>query len=57
VLELLLGEADVFLSNYRYNALERLNLGRDALRARFPKLICCYISGKSQSSAPRCNEV
>ena len=36
-------------SNYRYGALERLNLGRDALRARFPKLV-----GESPPSTAQC---
>jgi itaconate CoA-transferase len=45
VLEKLLERADVFLHNLAPGAVERLGLGSGELRARFPKLIWCGISG------------
>ncbi len=41
----LLARADVFVQNFAPGAAERLGLGADALRARFPRLITCSISG------------
>jgi itaconate CoA-transferase len=41
----LLGRADVFVQNFAPGAAERLGLGADALRARYPRLITCSISG------------
>jgi itaconate CoA-transferase len=41
----LLERADVFVQNFAPGAVERLGLGADALRARFPRLITCSISG------------
>src|SRR4051794_10230935 len=41
----LLERADVFVQNFAPGAAERLGLGADALRARFPRLITCSISG------------
>jgi len=43
-LELIDG-ADVFLSNIRPNALERIGLGYDALAARNPRLIYAIVTG------------
>ena len=37
--------ADVFVTNMRLSALERLGLGPDALRARSSRLIYCAITG------------
>ena len=45
VMEKLLAQADVFVSNTRYGGLTRLGLDYESLHPRFPKLICCYING------------
>ena len=41
----LLDSADVFLSNFRQDALDRMGLGYDVLRARNPRLIYALASG------------
>ena len=41
----LISEADIFMSNWREAALERLGLGYDELHKRFPKLIYATING------------
>jgi itaconate CoA-transferase len=41
----LLARADVFVQNFAPGAAERLGLGTAALRARFPRLVTCSISG------------
>jgi len=41
----LLTRADVFVQNLVPGAAERLELGAEALRARYPRLICCSVSG------------
>lgn len=41
----LLAEADVLIQNLKPGALERLGLGREALRKAHPRLIICSISG------------
>ncbi|MDN5857529.1 MAG: CoA transferase [Pseudonocardia sp.] len=41
----LLERADVFVQNFAPGAAERLGLGAAALRARFPRLITCSITG------------
>jgi itaconate CoA-transferase len=43
--EALLAEADVFVQNLKPGALAKLGFAPDALRRRFPRLICCSISG------------
>lgn len=45
VLRRLLGEADVFVTNLRPDAVERLGLGPDALLAEFPRLVYASVSG------------
>ena len=45
VLSPLLSRADVFVQNLAPGAAERLGLGSDELRARYPRLIVCNISG------------
>lgn len=45
VMEKLLAEADVFISNNRYGGLTRLGLDYETLHAKFPRLICCYMNG------------
>jgi itaconate CoA-transferase len=49
ILERLLERADVFVQNLAPGAAERLGLGSDALRARYPRLIVCNISGYGTS--------
>jgi len=41
----LLAEADVFLTNFRRSALERMGLGWEALHARHPRLIYASVNG------------
>ena len=41
----LLADADVFLSNYREDALVRMGLGWDALHTKYPRLIHATVSG------------
>ncbi len=45
LLERLLPDADVVVENFRPGSLERLGLGPEQVRARFPRLIWCTIAG------------
>ena len=45
VFERLVGEADVYIQNFRPGTAERLGAGWDRLHARHPRLVCCSISG------------
>ena len=45
VLEKLIEKADVFIQNLAPGAAERLGLGAEQLRAKYPRLIWCGISG------------
>ena len=45
VLHRLLARADVFVQNLAPGAAERLGVGSAALRARYPRLIVCSVSG------------
>jgi crotonobetainyl-CoA:carnitine CoA-transferase CaiB-like acyl-CoA transferase len=45
VLQRLLERADVFVQNLAPGAADRLGLGAGALRARYPRLIVCNLSG------------
>jgi itaconate CoA-transferase len=49
VLERLLENADVFLQNLAPGATDRLGLGADTLRTRYPRLIVCNLSGYGRS--------
>jgi itaconate CoA-transferase len=49
VLERLLADADVFLQNLAPGAVDRLGLGSESLRRRYPRLIVCNISGYGTS--------
>ena len=53
VMPRLLARADVFVQNFAPGAAERLGLGHEALRARFPRLITCSISGYGPSGPYR----
>ena len=45
LLERLIGDSDVLVSNMRPEALARLGLDAGPLRARFPRLVHCTITG------------
>lgn len=45
VLDALIGEADVYIQNFRPGVAEKLGVGAERLRALNPKLIYCSISG------------
>ena len=45
IMEKLLAEADIFLSNIRYGGLSRLGLDYESLHKRYPRLICGYVNG------------
>ncbi|RTL71524.1 MAG: CoA transferase, partial [Hyphomicrobiales bacterium] len=45
LVEAMLAKADVFLQNLKPGALDKLGLGVAGLRAKYPKLVCCSISG------------
>lgn len=47
-LDAMLGEADVLVDNFRAATAKRLGLDRDAIRAAWPKLIHCSITGYGQ---------
>lgn len=49
----LLEEADVFVQNLAPGAVERMGWGVDELRARYPRLIICNISGYGNSGPYR----
>ncbi|HXV93363.1 MAG TPA: CaiB/BaiF CoA-transferase family protein [Pseudonocardia sp.] len=53
VMPRLLARADVFVQNLAPGAAERLGLGAAALRARFPRLVTCSISGYGSSGPYR----
>jgi itaconate CoA-transferase len=53
VLERLLAKADVFMHNLAPGAVERLGFGADALRACYPPLIVCTLSGYGSSGPYR----
>jgi crotonobetainyl-CoA:carnitine CoA-transferase CaiB-like acyl-CoA transferase len=54
-LEPLLARADVVVEQFRPGVMERLGLGYDALREKYPRLIYCSVSGYGQSG-PRARE-
>lgn len=49
----ILATADIFVQNLAPGAAERLGLGSAALRKRFPRLICCSISGYGKTGEYR----
>lgn len=51
----LLGSADVLASNFSPGVMERLGLGAGDLRARFPRLVYCTISGHPERD-PRAHQ-
>ncbi|MFJ8493816.1 CaiB/BaiF CoA transferase family protein [Streptomyces sp. NPDC094038] len=52
-LEQLLARADVFVTNLRPGALERLGLGPDEIRARHPRLVVGTLTGYGWTGAER----
>ncbi len=48
-MDCMLARADVFVQNLAVGAAGRLGLGADELQERFPRLICCSISGYGES--------
>ena len=48
-MDCMLARADVFVQNLAVGAAARLGLGADELQERFPRLICCSISGYGES--------
>ena len=55
VLDPLLQHADVVVENFRPGTMERLGLGYDEVRSRFPQIVYCSISGFGQTG-PRSAE-
>jgi len=49
----LLEQADVLLESFRPGVMERLGLGTDMLRSRFPSLVICSLSGYGQTGPYR----
>ncbi len=49
LLEAMLGKADVFVQNLKPGALAKLGFAFTRLRKDYPRLICCSISGYSES--------
>lgn len=45
IMEKLLADADIFLSNIRYGGLSRLGLDYESLHKRYPRLVCGYVNG------------
>ncbi|HEY1826032.1 MAG TPA: CoA transferase [Acidimicrobiales bacterium] len=61
VLLRLLGTCDVFLSNVRPGALERLGLGYNDIAARFPSLVYCqsqgFATGSNEEDRPAYDDI
>lgn len=53
LLNRILVDADVFIQNLAPGAAERAGFGSKALRARYPQLICCNISGYGEQGEYR----
>jgi len=53
LLQRILTQADVFIQNLAPGAAARAGLASEALRAKYPKLICCDISGYGDQGAYR----
>lgn len=53
LLHRILAQADVFIQNLAPGAAARAGLGSQDLRARYPQLICCDISGYGESGEYR----
>jgi itaconate CoA-transferase len=53
LLDRLLGGADVFIQNLAPGAAARLGLGADVLTERYPRLVCCSVSGYGEDGPYR----
>jgi formyl-CoA transferase/CoA:oxalate CoA-transferase len=53
ILDALLSKADVLVENFRPGAMERLSLGYDVLKDKYPRLVYCSISGFGQTGPRR----
>jgi len=53
VLDRLLAHADVLVESFQPGVAERLGLGFEALHHRYPRLVCCSISGYGQDGPDR----
>jgi itaconate CoA-transferase len=53
LVEAMLAKADVFLQNLKPGALDKLGLGIATLRAKYPRLVCCSISGYGEEGPYR----
>lgn len=53
ILDRLLGRADILVENLAPGAVDRLGLGDDALRTRYPALIVAHVSGYGRSGPYR----
>jgi formyl-CoA transferase/CoA:oxalate CoA-transferase len=55
VLAALLERADILVENFRVGTLDRIGLGYETLRERYPRLVYCSITGYGQTG-PRASE-
>ena len=53
LVEAMLERADIFIQNLAPGAADRLGLGAETLTRRFPRLICCSISGYGEAGPYR----
>jgi crotonobetainyl-CoA:carnitine CoA-transferase CaiB-like acyl-CoA transferase len=53
IIERLLGEADVVVENFRPGTMERLGLDYERVRAQWPRIVYCSISGFGQTGPRR----
>jgi crotonobetainyl-CoA:carnitine CoA-transferase CaiB-like acyl-CoA transferase len=51
LVEAMIAKADIFIQNLAPGATDRLGLGSKSLRARFPRLIVCDVSGYAPGTA------
>src|SRR5687768_3521437 len=55
VLDALLERADILVENFRVGTLDKIGLGYESLRQRYPRLVYCSITGYGQTG-PRASE-
>jgi crotonobetainyl-CoA:carnitine CoA-transferase CaiB-like acyl-CoA transferase len=53
ILDALLDRADVLVENFRPGTMERLGLGYPEIAKRWPRIVCCSISGFGQTGPRR----
>jgi len=49
VLEKLIANADIFITNWRQNALDRAGLDYESLKVKYPKLVYGYVTGYGEN--------